>query len=61
MSATAREYHVDETCADYSDAELAVVADFPRRATDAGQAAGKALRPGRRCGREGVAAGKALA
>ena len=34
---------IDEICADYSDAELAVVADFLRRATDAGQAAAKDL------------------
>jgi len=34
---------IDEICADYSDAELAVVADFLRRATDAGQAAAKEL------------------
>ena len=30
---------IDEICADYSDADLAVVADFLRRATDAGHAA----------------------
>jgi DNA-binding MarR family transcriptional regulator len=34
---------IDEICADYSDAELAVVADFLRRATDAGHAAAKEL------------------
>jgi DNA-binding MarR family transcriptional regulator len=34
---------IDEICADYSDAELAVVADFLRRATQAGEAAARQL------------------
>jgi DNA-binding MarR family transcriptional regulator len=34
---------IDEICAGYSDAELAVVADFLRRTTEAGEAAAKEL------------------
>jgi hypothetical protein len=36
-------HSIDEICADYSEAELAVIADFLRRTTDAGQAAAKEL------------------